>query len=194
MKRMTIKSSVSFAETFDDFLLSRKAKDLTEKTLTTYKQHFSSIAKHIRTDKPIEEVNKEDLKEMISAMRDAGLSANSIKSYQRKRSPLSASDHSHDNSHSVSRSLSSPPRGRGRKTHDQKVNSQRQAHRHLRRFELRCARYEPPQCPGHCGALRHPQYARLSALRPATDEVADSGSAGRSEMRLRPRRAQPRGG
>ena len=49
MKRMTIKSSVSFAETFDDFLLSRKAKGLTEKTLTTYKQHFSSIGKHIRT-------------------------------------------------------------------------------------------------------------------------------------------------
>ena len=42
MKKMTIKSSVSMAETFDDFLLSRKAKGLTEKTLTTYKQHFSS--------------------------------------------------------------------------------------------------------------------------------------------------------
>lgn len=83
MKRMTMKTSVTFAETFDDFLLSRKAKGLTEKTLTTYKQHFSSIGKHIETDKPIEEVNKADLEEMVSSMRDAGLASNSIKSYTR---------------------------------------------------------------------------------------------------------------
>lgn len=83
MAKINIKLSVTVAESFDDFILSRKAKGLSEKTLTTYTQHFAAIGKHLSTDIPIDELSKEDLERMISRMRDADLSSNSIRSYTR---------------------------------------------------------------------------------------------------------------
>lgn len=83
MAKISIKLSVTVAESFDDFILSRKAKGLSEKTLTTYTQHFAAIGKHLSTDIPIDELSKEDLERMISRMRDAELSSNSIRSYTR---------------------------------------------------------------------------------------------------------------
>lgn len=81
--KILMQISTTTAEVFEDFLLSRKAKGLSEKTLISYKQHFAAISKHLCTDIPIEELNKGDLERMIAAMRDAGLAANSIKSYTR---------------------------------------------------------------------------------------------------------------
>ena len=83
MAKITMKSSVSVAENFEDYILTRKAKGLADKTLTTYKQHFSAICKHLDGDKPIDKLTKTDLDEMIASMRDAGLSSNSISSYVR---------------------------------------------------------------------------------------------------------------
>lgn len=83
MAKITMKSSVSVAENFEDYILTRKAKGLADKTLTTYTQHFSAICKHLDADKPIDKLTKTDLDEMIASMRDAGLSSNSISSYVR---------------------------------------------------------------------------------------------------------------
>ena len=61
--------------------MAKKSMGLSEKTIITYSQHFSAIAKHLQVDKPIDELNKADIESMIASMRDTGLSANSIKSY-----------------------------------------------------------------------------------------------------------------
>lgn len=45
-----MKVSVSMAETFDDFLLFKKSMGLSEKTLRTYKEHLTSIEKHLPID------------------------------------------------------------------------------------------------------------------------------------------------
>lgn len=83
MAKIKMKSSVTMAETFNDFLMSRKAKGLSDKTLTTYKQHFGAISKHLSPDTPTDALSKADLENMIASMRDADLAANSIKSYTR---------------------------------------------------------------------------------------------------------------
>lgn len=81
--KIVIQVSVSVADIFADFILSRKAKGLSEKTLITYNQHLSAISKHLDITVPIDELTKQDLEEMISRMRDAHLASNSIKSYTR---------------------------------------------------------------------------------------------------------------
>ena len=52
--KIVIQVSISVADTFGDFITSRKAKGLSEKTLTTYKQHLSAIGKHLDVAIPIE--------------------------------------------------------------------------------------------------------------------------------------------
>jgi len=83
MKKIQIKISNTLAETFEDFLLSKKAKGLSDKTLVTYKQHFKAISHHLHIDVSIDELTKEDLESMVSSMRESELSANSISSYTR---------------------------------------------------------------------------------------------------------------
>ena len=61
--------------------MAKKAKGLAEKTINTYKQHFSAIKKYLNVDIPLDDLRKEDLEMMISEMREADLSANNIKSY-----------------------------------------------------------------------------------------------------------------
>lgn len=81
--KIAIQVSISVADTFGDFITSRKAKGLSEKTLTTYKQHLAAIGKHLDVAIPIDELTKQDLEYMIGSMRDASLASNSIKSYTR---------------------------------------------------------------------------------------------------------------
>ena len=81
MAKMKMKNSVTLADTFHDFLMAKKAGGLSEKTIATYGQHFSAIGKHLSPDIPIDDLKKADLESMIAHMRDAGLAANSIKSY-----------------------------------------------------------------------------------------------------------------
>ena len=83
MAKIKMKSSVTVAETFHDFLTGKKAAGVSEKTLLTYGQHFSAVSKHLSPDTPMDALNKADLEAMIASMRDAGLAANSIKSYTR---------------------------------------------------------------------------------------------------------------
>lgn len=83
MAKIKMKNSVTVADTFHDFLMAKKAGGLSEKTIATYGQHFSAIGKHLPTDTPIDKLKKTELEAMIASMRDAGLAANSIKSYTR---------------------------------------------------------------------------------------------------------------
>ena len=81
MAKIKMKNSVTVAETFHDFLVGKKAAGVSEKTLLTYEQHFSAVSKHLSPDTPMDALNKAKLEDMIASMRDAGLAANSIKSY-----------------------------------------------------------------------------------------------------------------
>lgn len=83
MAKIKMKNSVTVADTFHDFLMAKKAGGLSEKTIATYGQHFSAIGKHLPTHTPTDKLKKTDLEAMIASMRDAGLAANSIKSYTR---------------------------------------------------------------------------------------------------------------
>ena len=83
MAKITMKVSVSMRETFDDFLLFKKSMGLSEKTLRTYKEHLTSIGRHLPIDNSMDSIEQKDLERMISSMRDVGLSANSIQSYTR---------------------------------------------------------------------------------------------------------------
>ena len=59
-----MKVSITMADTFGDFIMSRKAKGLSDKTITTYKQQFAAIGKHLDTAIPIDELTKQDLREL----------------------------------------------------------------------------------------------------------------------------------
>ncbi len=83
MKKNKIKMDfcVSVEDAFCDFILSKKAKGLSEKTISTYKQHFSAISKHLEIKSAIEDLNKSSLEKMIESIRTADLAPNSIRSY-----------------------------------------------------------------------------------------------------------------
>ena len=74
-------------ETFADFLLSRRAKGLAEKTLESYSSQWKAVARHLDTGTDIAALQKADLDAMIVSMRDAGLS----QQYCVRHSPFSPS-------------------------------------------------------------------------------------------------------
>lgn len=73
--------SKSVEECFEDFINSKRANGLREKTLKTYSQQFQAISKELNTEMEIGELSKRDVEKMVVSMRDRGLSANSIRSY-----------------------------------------------------------------------------------------------------------------
>ena len=81
MKKIRMNCTATLDETFADFLLSRRAKGLAEKTLESYSSQWKAVARHLDTGTDIAALQKADLDAMIVSMRDAGLSPNSINSY-----------------------------------------------------------------------------------------------------------------
>ena len=75
----------TFEECFERFLLNRRAKGLSDKSLSTYAGHFKAICKYyLPADTEIDLLKNSDLDEMVSKMRNSGrLSTNSINSYTR---------------------------------------------------------------------------------------------------------------
>lgn len=59
MAKIKMKSSVTVTDTFDDFLMAKKAGGLSEKAIATYGQHFSAISKHLPTHAPIDRRKKQ---------------------------------------------------------------------------------------------------------------------------------------
>ena len=68
---------------FQQFLSASTARGLSAKTIKTYKSHLHCIAKHLDITLPVTQLNKSVLNQMISSMRQSGLSSNSISSYVR---------------------------------------------------------------------------------------------------------------
>lgn len=83
MSKIQMKASRTVAEIFGDFIMSRKAKGLSDKTVLSYKSHLKSIRNHLDIDMSIDDLSKNDLENMVESMRDSGLATNSISSYVR---------------------------------------------------------------------------------------------------------------
>ena len=68
---------------FSEFIISQKAKNLSEVTIGTYRCHIRSISKHLDLKIRMSELSKRDLDAMVVSMRESGLAHNSISSYCR---------------------------------------------------------------------------------------------------------------
>lgn len=73
--------AATITESFESFLNSRKANGVVDKTLQTYRHHFSAMSKYLDKNIEIDMLTKTDLENAIAAMRDSNLSTNSIHSY-----------------------------------------------------------------------------------------------------------------
>ncbi len=83
MMKIQMKKSETIAEVFDNFILTRKAKGLSDKTVLSYKSHFKSLRNYLNIELPIDDLTKTELENMVARMRDSRLAANSISSYVR---------------------------------------------------------------------------------------------------------------
>ena len=75
--------NITLREAFKDFLISKSAKGIKDKTITTYNYHFTSISKRLDVDMTFGELSKRDLEKAVVSMRSEGLSQNSISTYVR---------------------------------------------------------------------------------------------------------------
>lgn len=81
--KMTRVFDSSILDAFNEFLIDKKAEGLSEKTITTYRNHFNCVGKWLDTDMPIAELEESHLKKMVADMRETALTPNSIASYIR---------------------------------------------------------------------------------------------------------------
>lgn len=81
MKKISMNWSKTFGESFELFLISRRGKGVTEKTLLTYANHFRAISKHIDANQALTEIDNQAIDSMVSSMLDHGLARNTIRSY-----------------------------------------------------------------------------------------------------------------
>ena len=86
MAKITLTSSLSFADAFEIFISYKTAQGLTDKTIECYRSHFLCISHYLDTSIQLPNLSKEDLHQMISEMRQANLSPNSIASYTKEDS------------------------------------------------------------------------------------------------------------
>ena len=83
MAKIKLVVSATIEETFSDFIISKKTKGLTEKTLQSYQSQFQAVARHMDVKMDIAMLQKADLDAMIIRIRDASLSPNGTNSYTR---------------------------------------------------------------------------------------------------------------
>ena len=81
MSKIRMITRETATETFERFLLTKRAHGIKTKTVDTYSQHFHAISKHLDTSQEVAEMTSEDLQNMIISMQESALSPNSIKSY-----------------------------------------------------------------------------------------------------------------
>ncbi len=73
----------SFEDAFERFIISKKAKGLSSKSIATYNNHYNAISKYIEPEMQMDKLSKANIEYMLAGMRDKGLAANSIASYTR---------------------------------------------------------------------------------------------------------------
>lgn len=81
--KITMKTSKTMKEFFDDFIIAKKAQGLADKTIKSYQSQFRAINNHLDVNVPIEDITKSDLEKMVTSMRNSNLAANSISTYVR---------------------------------------------------------------------------------------------------------------
>ena len=74
MGKIKLITAVTMEETFKQFLLSRKTKGLSDKTLESYQNHFRAVARHLDTSTDITALQKADLENMIAVFAKVHLS------------------------------------------------------------------------------------------------------------------------
>lgn len=80
---MPTQATKSFSEVFEMFVISQTAKGVADITIRNYRYHMKNMSHYFDAEKPFEEVNRRDIEAMIVSMRKAGLSHNSIATYNR---------------------------------------------------------------------------------------------------------------
>ena len=86
MKKINMKNGEengTSAEVFERFIKSTLAKGVSDKTVTTYRNHFSCISRHFDSKIPFSELSNDVVNDMIISMRQSGLAHNSVVSYTR---------------------------------------------------------------------------------------------------------------
>jgi len=81
--KMKKQSEKTFAEVFESFITSQKAKDISEVTIRNYHLHLQSISKHLDIQTAFKKITKDELDAMIVSMKEAELAHNSIATYVR---------------------------------------------------------------------------------------------------------------
>lgn len=81
MAKIKLQQGNTVENIFAEFIRSKRAKGLRDKTIHSYVNHFQAVSRHLNVEQDIVNLCKSDLDEMVASMRDAGLSANSINSY-----------------------------------------------------------------------------------------------------------------
>lgn len=81
--KMIGQSEQSIEEVFNEFVLAQTADGLAEATIRNYKLHLHSISKHLDIQKPLCDLTKKELEQMIISMKKSGLAHNSISAYAR---------------------------------------------------------------------------------------------------------------
>lgn len=79
--RIKIENHTSAAECFEDFMLSKKAQGLSEKTLDSYKNHFHAAGLFIDWSNSIRDIRQKDIDQLICQLRDKGLKSHTIATY-----------------------------------------------------------------------------------------------------------------
>lgn len=84
-KKLTFRghSTQTYAEVFQSFISAKTAQGVADITIRNYHNNLHVISKYLDTSRPLGELTKWDLDEMIVSMRQAGLAHNSISTYVR---------------------------------------------------------------------------------------------------------------
>ena len=83
MSKITMNQSATVEDVFNDFIVSRRSKGVTDKTIESYNFHFAAVSRHLDVHKNIDDLQKSDIDKMIESMRAARLSPNTICTYTR---------------------------------------------------------------------------------------------------------------
>ena len=81
MQRLKMNYGETVSSVFEHFLSAKAAIGAVDKTLATYRAHFSAMSKHFDNSISIDELQLSHLNKMIESLRGIDLSANTIKSY-----------------------------------------------------------------------------------------------------------------